>query len=84
MSMPAKAEDIQPSATGGMMEQWPAAEMSFMATAQDTSEIMGIFLLIHKVPYKGMVPTEMSDTTHRARREEKHPEHTECLSGDHF
>jgi hypothetical protein len=71
MSTPAEAEGIQPSAMGGMMEQLPAAETSFMAMAQDTSEMMGIFPSIHKVPYKGMVPTEMSDTTHRAQREGK-------------
>jgi hypothetical protein len=75
----AETEGIQPSAMGVMTEQSPAAETSFMATAQDTSEMMGIFPLIHKVPYEGMVLTEMSDTMCRAQREEKCLEHAECL-----
>jgi hypothetical protein len=76
--MPAEAEGLQPSTMEGMTEQLPAAETLFMATAQDTSEMMGIFPLIHEVPYEGMVPTEMSDATCKAQREEKHLEHMGC------
>jgi hypothetical protein len=76
MPTPAEAVGLQPSATEGMTERLPAAETSFMATAQDTSEMMGIFPSIHEVHYEEMVPTEMSDATRKAQREEKRPEHT--------
>jgi hypothetical protein len=76
MPMPAEAEGLQPSAMEGMMERLPAAETSFMAMAQDTTEMMGIFLSIHKVPYEGMVLTEMSDAMRKAQREDKCPERT--------